>query len=80
MEDIEIYLGKEGLENMHIHLSGINYGEKGERNHLILEESDMNYKDLIKVWKDFKIKGVVVSESPNIEGDALLMQKFYKKI
>ena len=80
MEAIEEYLGKSGLQNMHIHLSGINYSEKGERNHLILEESDMNYKDLIKVWKEFKIKGVVVSESPNIEEDALLMQKFYKKI
>ena len=80
MQDIEKYLGKSGLENMHIHLSGINYNEKGEKNHLILEESDMNYNDLIKVWKEFKIKGVVVSESPNIEGDALLMQKVYKKI
>ncbi len=80
LEDIEFYLGKEGLENMHIHLSGINYNEKGERNHLILEESDMNYQDLIKVWKEFKIKGVVVSESPNIEEDALLMQNYYKKI
>ena len=80
MEAIEKYLGKEGLENMHIHLSGINYGDKGERNHLILKESDMNYKDLIKVWKEFKIKGAVVSESPNIEEDALLMQKFYKEL
>ena len=65
---------------MHIHLSGIHYGEKGERNHLILEESDMNYKDLLKVWKEFKIKGVVVSESPNIEEDALLLRKFWQEL
>ena len=77
MENIEKYLGREGLNNMHIHLSGINYTEKGERNHIILEESDMNYKDLLKVWKEFKIKGIVISESPNIEEDALLMQKTY---
>ena len=74
---VEKYLGKEGLREMHIHLSGINYSEKGEKNHLILEESDMNYKELLKVWKEFKIKGVVISESPNIEGDALLMQKTF---
>ncbi len=79
LEKVENYLGKEGLNNMHIHLSGINYTEKGERNHLILEESDMNYKDLVKVWKDFKIKGVVISESPNIEEDALLLKRIYSK-
>jgi deoxyribonuclease-4 len=77
MEAVEHYLGKEGLNNMHIHLSGINYSEKGERNHLILQESDMNYKDLLKVWKEFKIKGVVICESPNIEEDALLLKKNY---
>jgi deoxyribonuclease IV len=78
LEAVETRLGRAGLENMHIHVSGINYSEKGERNHLILEESDMNYKDLLKVWKDFKIKGCVISESPNIEGDALLMQRTYR--
>jgi len=76
---VENKLGKEALNNMHIHLSGINYGEKGERNHLILKESDMNYQDLLKVWKEFKIKGTVISESPNIEEDALLLQNIWRK-
>jgi len=75
---VEKALGKHGLENMHIHLSGIEYGEKGEKNHLILDESDMNYSDLIKVWKEFNIKGVVICESPNIEEDALLLKKAYE--
>ncbi len=79
LEEIEKSLGKEGLENMHIHLSGIAYSEKGEKNHLKLEESDMNYKDLLKVWKEFKIAGVVICESPNIEEDAMMLKKeFYK--
>jgi deoxyribonuclease IV len=77
LKKIESKLGKNALENMHIHMSGINYTEKGERNHMTLEESDMNYKDLIKVWKEFKIKGVVVCESPIIEEDSLLMQGIY---
>ena len=79
LEEIEKYLGKEGLNNMHIHVSGIEYGEKGEKNHLNLQESDLNYKELVKAWKDFKIRGVVISESPNIEKDALLLQKEYLK-
>jgi deoxyribonuclease IV len=73
-------LGKEALKEMHIHLSGINYGEKGEKNHLILKESDMNYKDLLKVFKEYKLKGVVVCESPNLEEDALLLKKTYDKV
>lgn len=80
LELVEKYLGKEGLSNMHIHTSGINYGPKGEKNHLILKESDMNYVDLMKAFRDFKIKGSVVCESPNQEDDALLMQKEYQKI
>ncbi len=80
LETVETGLGKEGLEQMHIHMSGINYTEKGERNHLNLEESDMNYKDLMKALKRFKVKGVVISESPNIEKDALLMKKTYEEM
>ena len=77
---IEKFLGKEGLKNMHVHLSGINYGEKGEKNHLMLKDSDMNYKDLLKTFKEFNIKGAVICESPIIDDDALVLQKFYKKL
>jgi len=77
LTELESGLGRRVLDNMHIHMSGIAYSDKGEKNHLFLEESDFNYKELIKVWKEFKIKGVVVCESPNIESDALLMKKVY---
>jgi deoxyribonuclease IV len=80
LEKVEKNLGKEALNNMHCHVSGIEYSEKGERNHLILEDSDMNYKDLMKSFKDFNAKGIIISESPNIEQDALLMKKVYEKI
>ena len=64
---------------MHIHVAGIEYGEKGEKNHLNLDDSDLNYKDLMKCLRDFKVKGVVISESPNIEGDALIMKRVYER-
>lgn len=79
LEQIEKHLGKEALKKMHCHCEGVEYGRTGEKNHVNLKESDMQFKTLIKVWKDFKIKGVITSESPNIEGDALLMQKIYEK-
>ena len=70
-------LGTFALENFHAHLAGIEYTAKGERQHLILEESDMNYKDLLKALKDFGVKGALVCESPNIEGDAQILKKYY---
>jgi deoxyribonuclease-4 len=79
LEAIEKKLGKKGLENMHIHMTGIAYGEKGEKHHLTLKESDLKYQEILKAFKDFDIKGVVTSESPNIEQDALLMKKVYSK-
>jgi deoxyribonuclease-4 len=79
LDMIEEYLGREGLDNMHIHVSGIEYSLKGEKNHLILQESDLDYEGLVKAWKDYDIKGTVICESPNLEGDALLLQDLYQK-
>lgn len=76
-ELVEKYLGREGLENMHVHVSGIEYSDKGEVRHLNLREADLDYKLLIKVFKEFNIKGVVISESPNLEEDALLLKQLY---
>mgnify|MGYP001558225993 CR=1 FL=1 len=78
--DIEKGLGRNALINMHIHISGIEFTEKGEKNHLLLKESKFNYVDLLGVLKEFKCKGVVICESPSIEGDAILLQETYKKI
>ena len=80
LELIEKRLGREALDNMHIHFSGIEYNEKGEVKHLNLKESDFNYKDLAKILKEFKVKGVIISESPNLEEDALLLKQTYENI
>jgi len=70
-------LGSDALSRMHMHLAGIEYGLKGEKKHLMLEESDMNYKDLLKAFKKFDVKGALVCESPNIEDDAKLLKDYY---
>lgn len=76
-EKIGNELGQAALNNFHAHVAGIEYSIKGEKKHLNLEESDFNYKDLIKAFKDFGIKGVIVCESPNIEDDAKLLKDYY---
>jgi deoxyribonuclease-4 len=80
LEKLEKGLGREALDNMHIHMSGIEYSDKGERNHLVLKESDMNYKELLKALKEYRCKGCVINESPNLEEDAQLMKKEYWKL
>ena len=70
-------LGETALLNFHGHLAGIEYTAKGERQHLNLEESDMNYKDLLRALKAFDVKGAIVCESPNIEDDCKLLKEYY---
>ena len=74
------YLGKRSLKNVHMHFSGIEYTEKGERRHLPLKKSDAKWKDFLIVLKDRKIEGTVVCESPLLEKDTLLMQKEFGKL
>lgn len=74
---IEKVLGKAAIEDMHVHMSGINYGPKGEKNHLPFEESDYNYKACLKAFKDFGVKGCIICESPILEQDALRLKEYY---
>lgn len=80
LDNIASNLGEKAMNNFHAHLAGIAYTAKGEKNHLPLEESDMNYKDLLKAMKKFEVKGVVVCESPNIEDDCKLIKDYYNSL
>ena len=81
LDQVEQKLGRRGLDNMHIHLSGIAYGKKGEIKHLMLEDSDLHYAELLKALKERKAKGVVICESvPYLEKDALLLQQTYRAL
>jgi deoxyribonuclease-4 len=73
-------LGQRGLQHLHIHMSGIEYSAKGERNHLMLKEADIKYRDLLRALIDMGAGGRVMVESPDQQVDALLMQKAYRQI
>jgi deoxyribonuclease-4 len=72
-------LGKDALTRLHIHLSGIEYGPKGEKNHLPLKESDLKLNALFEVLHMFGCGGRILCESPIMEEDALNMKKAWKK-
>lgn len=80
LDRIGTELGDFAINNFHAHLAGIEYTAKGEKNHLILEDSDMNYKDLLKALKSFGVKGALVCESPNIETDTKLLKDYYMSL
>lgn len=80
LDRIGTELGDFAINNFHAHLAGIEYTAKGEKRHLILEESDMNYKDLLKALKSFGVKGALVCESPNIETDTKLLKDYYMSL
>jgi deoxyribonuclease-4 len=73
-------LGSKALKRLHIHLSGIEYGPKGEKHHLPLKESDLKYRDLFKALRDSGAAGRVLCESPKMELDALVMKKEWARL
>ncbi len=77
LDEISSILGEEALNNMHIHISGIEYTSRGEKRHLQFDESDMQYLELLKVLKEYNISGMVICESPLMEEDALLLKRSF---
>ncbi len=73
-------LGEEALYHLHVHLSGIEYGSKGEKNHLKLEEADLDLKALFRALHRFGCRGRILCESPVMEDDALKMQEIWQEV
>lgn len=77
LKRLEEELDPMSLKNMHIHLSGISSTSKGDLKHLNLDDSDFNWKDLLKALKDLDCRGYVICNSPNLEKDAQMMKDYY---
>jgi deoxyribonuclease-4 len=71
-------LGPRSLRNLHIHIAGIHYGDKGEIKHLNLEEGDFRYDEWLQALRDLGVEGMVICESPNLEGDAVMLKRLYQ--
>jgi|PlaIllAssembly_1097288.scaffolds.fasta_scaffold65249_1 deoxyribonuclease-4 len=71
-------LGPRALKNVHIHIAGIHYGDRGEIKHLNLEETDYRYDEWLQALRDLAVEGMVICESPNLEADAVMLKKLYQ--
>jgi len=75
LDSLEEALGKQALQTLHIHFSGIEFSEKGERRHLPV--GTPAFLPLANALKERKCSGTIICESPLLEEDALKMQKAY---
>ncbi len=73
-------LGDDSLNDMHMHVTGIVYTQKGEKHHEPLRESKFNYKDLLRTFREFDVKGVAVAETPVLEKDTLMLKRSYRQM
>ncbi|MCJ7583556.1 MAG: TIM barrel protein [Anaerolineales bacterium] len=73
-------LGDEAIQHLHIHLSGINYGPRGEKNHLVMEEADMDFKTLLRALHESGAQGRILCESPVLEVDALKFKALWMEV
>ncbi len=72
-------LGKKALSRLHMHVSGIEWTEKGEAKHRPLRESEFDWEALLDVLVEEQVSGMIVCESPLLEEDALLLKREFLK-
>jgi len=73
-------LGGDALQQMHIHISGIQYGPKGEKEHLKFEDADLDLTGLLQALHDYQCRGRMLCESPVMEEDTLVLKKAWLQI
>lgn len=76
VEDVESRLGTEAARDMHCHFTKIEFTDKGERRHHTLEEERYGpeFEMFAKVVTEFRLRPVVISESPILDLDAIRMR------
>jgi len=72
-------LGIEYIKNMHIHVSGIEYGREGEKYHLNLMDSDFRFDEWVEAVREYNIGGNIIIESPEPYEDAIMLKNLYWK-
>ena len=73
-------LGEASLKQLHIHLSGIEYGPKGEKNHLVMEETDLDFRAIFRALHRVGAGGRLLCESPVLEVDALKFRELWMEV
>lgn len=73
-------LGPSVLKSLHMHVSGIEWGKKGERKHRPITDSEFDWEALLKSLVDLDVSGNLICESPAHVEDALMLKKEYIRL
>ena len=82
VEEVERRLGTEAARNMHCHFSKIEYTDKGERRHHVLDEArhGPDFQMLAEVIAEFKMRPVMICETPFLDVDAVKMRDMFRQV
>ena len=81
VEEIENRLGTEAVKDLHCHFTKVEFTEKGEKRHHTLDEAEYgpDFTLLAKVIVEFKLRPVIISESPVLDVDAVKMRDILQR-
>ena len=81
VEEAEKRLGAEAVKDMHCHFSKIEFTNRGERRHHVLDEKGYgpDFGSFAEVILDFKLRPVVICETPLLDVDARKMRDIFLK-
>jgi deoxyribonuclease-4 len=82
VEEVERRLGTEAARTMHCHFSKIEYTDKGERRHHVLDEARYgpDFEMLAEVIAEFKMRTVMICETPLLDVDAVKMRNILAEV
>ena len=82
IEEVENKLGIEAARNMHCHFTKIEFTEKGEKRHHVLDEKKYgpNFQLLAETISEFRLRPVVICETPMLDIDAMKMKNTFLEV
>jgi len=82
IEEVEKRLGTQAVKDMHCHFTKIEFTEKGERRHHILDETKYgpDFQLLAEVIAEYNLRPVVICETPILDVDAMKMRDILRRV
>ena len=82
IEEVEKRLGTQAVKDMHCHFTKIEFTEKGERRHHILDEAKYgpDFQLLAEVIAEYNLRPVIICETPILDVDAMKMRDILRRV
>jgi deoxyribonuclease-4 len=82
IEEVEKRLGTQAVKDMHCHFTKIEFTDKGERRHHILDETKYgpDFQLLAEVIAEYNLRPVIICETPILDVDAMKMRDIFRRV